>query len=79
MHALEDVISELLLEVGLLIKLNAQVCHFISQSLLPHSKIINNEGEVLIDSVEVLELSSHFVCLIVKLLDFHLSRADVSL
>jgi hypothetical protein len=46
---------------------------------LPHSEIVNDESKILIDSVEMLELLPHDVGLLLKFLNFYLSRSDISL
>ena len=79
MQAFEDVVLELLLEAFLLIKLLPQVSDLISETLLAHSQIINNKCEVLIHTVEVLELLTHLVGLLIQLLDLDLAGSNVTL
>jgi len=57
----------------------SKVLHLVCETLLSHSKIINDQGQVLIDSVEVLQLLSHDVGLLIELLDLKLSWTNVSL
>jgi len=53
--------------------------NLIGKTLLSHSKIINNQSQVLVDSIEVLEFLSHLVGLLVEHLNFKFSRTNVSL
>jgi len=69
MQAFENVILELLLVAFLLLKLLSQVLHFVGETLLSHSEIVNDQGEVLVHSVEVFQLLSHLVSLLVQFLN----------
>lgn len=79
MQALEHIVLELLLEALLVIQLLAQVRHLVSQALLSHSEIINDQSQVLINTIKVLKLLSHLVGLLIKLLDFNLTGSNVTL
>lgn len=79
MKTFEDIILELLFEPLLFIELFSQVCNFIVQTLLTHSQIVNDQSQVLIHSIEVLQLLSHLVCLFVQFLDFDFSGSDITL
>jgi hypothetical protein len=63
--ALKYIILELLFEAFLLIELFSQVSDFIGQTFLSHTQIINDKSEILIHSVEVLQLLSHLICLLI--------------
>ena len=76
MKALEYIVLELLFEALLFVKLLSKVSYLISETLLTHSQIIDDQGKVRVDSVEMLELLSHLVGLLVELLNFDLSGSD---
>lgn len=76
MKALEYIVLELLFEALLFVKLLSKVSYLICETLLTHSQIIDDQGKVRVDSVEMLELLSHLVGLLVELLNFDLSRSD---
>eukprot|EP00356_Strombidium_inclinatum_P008187 CAMPEP_0170487790 /NCGR_PEP_ID=MMETSP0208-20121228/6521_1 /TAXON_ID=197538 /ORGANISM="Strombidium inclinatum, Strain S3" /LENGTH=383 /DNA_ID=CAMNT_0010762185 /DNA_START=120 /DNA_END=1273 /DNA_ORIENTATION=+ len=78
-QALEDVVLKLLLVALLLVEVLPQVLHFVGETFLAHTEIVDDEGQVLVDTVEVLELLSHLVCLLIEVGDFLLSGANVSL
>ena len=61
------------------IYLESQISDLISEALLPHPKVINNQSKVLVHPIEVLELRSHLVRLLIQILYLDLSRSDVSL
>jgi hypothetical protein len=52
---------------------------FISETLLSHAKIVDYKGQVLVHSVEVLKFLTHFVCLLIKSLDFYFTRSNITL
>jgi hypothetical protein len=79
MKAFEHIIFELLLETLLFIKLCSEILDFVSQTFLSHSQIINNQSQVLVDSIEMSQFLSHLVCLLIQLLDIKLSWTNVSL
>ena len=79
MEAFEDIVLELLLEAFLLIKLLSQVSDLVCETFLAHSQIIHNKCEVLIHTVEMLELLTHLVGLLVQLLDLDLTGSNVTL
>ncbi len=79
MHHFKHVILELLFEHLLHVNFNSQIGDFIGQSLLPHPEIIDNQRQVLIDTVEVLELRAHLVRLLIQFLNFDFSWPNVSL
>ena len=54
MKTLKDIILELLFKAFLFIELFSQVCDFIGQAFLAHTKIIDNKSQVLIHTVKVL-------------------------
>ena len=78
LHAFVNVVLEHLFVVLLLLKRLFLLAHLVLQTFLPHSQIIYDESKVLVDAVEVLQFLFHFACLLLKLLDFNLSRADVA-
>ena len=53
--------------------------NFISKALLTHAQVIDDEGKVLINTVEVLELLTHLVSLLIQLLDFNFTGSNVTL
>jgi len=55
------------------------VGNFISKALLTHAQVIDDEGKVLINTVEVLELLTHLVSLLIQLLDFNFTGSNVTL
>ena len=75
----EDIILELSLVVLLVIKLHSENFDFVGETLLSHSQVVDNECQVLVDSVEVLELLAHLVCLLVEFLNLDLSGTNISL
>ena len=77
--ALENVVFEFLFVSLLHVEVLSQLLNFICQAFLPHSKIIDNESQVLIDPIKMLQLLSHLVRLLVQFLDFELSRPYVPL
>jgi len=79
MKAFENVILKLLLEAFLLIELLSQMGNLVSETFLAHAQIINNQGKILIDSVEVLQFLSHFVGLLIQLLDLDFTGSNVTL
>jgi len=79
MEAIEHVIFELLLEALLLIELGPEILDLVSETLLSHSEIVDDQGQVLVDSVEVSELLSHLVGLLIELLDVELPWPNISL
>ena len=79
MKALKNIILEFLFIAFLLFKLLSQILNLVGQTFLSHSKIINDQSQILVNSVEVLQLLSHLICLLVKFLDFKLSWANISL
>lgn len=78
-QALIDIVLELLLVGFLFVKFCAEVLHFVSQTFLSHSEIINDQGQVLIYPVEVFQLLTHFVGLLIQSLNFRFSWTNVSL
>jgi hypothetical protein len=78
-HALENVIGELLLLVCLLIQAYPEIGDFISQAFLSHAQIVDYQCQILVHSIEVLELAPHLVGLVVEILDLFFSRPNVSL
>jgi len=78
MQALENVVLELLLETLLVVKLLSQVSHLVCQTLLSHSQVVDNESQILVYTVEMLKLLSHFVSLLIKLLDFDFAGSNVT-
>jgi len=76
---LKNIVLELLLVSLLLIKVLSQVFDLGGQTLLSHSEIIHDKSKILIDSVEMLQLLPHDVGLLLELLNFNFSRADISL
>jgi len=76
---LKNIVLELLLVSLLLIKVLSQVFDLGGQTLLSHSEIINDKSKILIDSVEMLQLLPHDVGLLLELLNFNFSWADISL
>jgi hypothetical protein len=79
MEALENIVLELLLEALLVIELFSQVSHLISQALLSHSKIINDQSKILVNTIKMLKLLSHLVCLFIELLDLNFTGSNVTL
>jgi hypothetical protein len=55
------------------------VGHLIGQTLLSHSKIINDQSQILVDTIEMLKLLSHLVCLFIELLDLNFTGSNVTL
>ena len=49
------------------------------ETLLSHAKVINDQNQVLVHSVEVFLFGAHFISLFVEFLNLDLLRADVSL
>jgi len=78
MECLKDVILELLLVVLLFIQALSEILDLVSQTFLSHSQIIDDKGQVLIDTIEMLQLLSHLVGLLVQLLDLKFSWPDIS-
>jgi len=76
---LKNIVLELLLVSFLLIKVLSQVFDLGGQTLLSHSEIIHDKSKILIDSVEMLQLLPHDVGLLLELLNFNFSWADISL
>jgi len=76
---LKNIVLELLLVSFLLVKVLSQVFDLGGQTLLSHSEIIHDKSKILIDSVEMLQLLPHDVGLLLELLNFNFSRADISL
>jgi len=76
---LKNIVLELLLVSLLLIKVLSQVFDLGGQTLLSHSEIIHDKSKILIDSVEMLQLLPHDVGLLLELLNFNFSWADISL
>ena len=79
MKGLIDVIFKLLLVVFLFVQILSQILDLVGQAFLSHSQIINNQSKVLVDSVEMLQLLSHFVSLFIELLDLKFSWSNISL
>lgn len=52
---------------------------FVGETLLSHSQVVDNECQVLVDSVEVLELLTHLIRLLIELLNLDFSRPNISL
>lgn len=77
-ECLEDVILELLFVVLLFIQALSEILNLISQTFLSHSQIIDDKGQVLVDTIEVLQLLSHLVGLLVQLLDLKFSWSNIS-
>ena len=78
-ECLEDIILELLFVVLLFIQALSEILNLISQTFLSHSEIIHDKSKILIDSVEMLQLLPHDVGLLLELLNFNFSWADISL
>lgn len=76
---LEHIILKFLLVTLLLVKLLSKVLNFSGETFLPHSEIINNQSQVLVDPIEVLQLLSHDIGLLLELLNFNFSWTDISL
>jgi len=76
---LKNIVLELLLVSFLLVKVLSQVFDLGGQTLLSHSEIIHDKSKILIDSVEMLQLLPHDVGLLLELLNFNFSWADISL
>jgi hypothetical protein len=79
MQALIDIILELLLVGLLLVQFLAKVLDLVGKALLSHSEIINNQCQVQVHSIEVLQLLTHLVCLLIQGLNLELSWTDISL
>lgn len=79
MKTFKDVILELLLEALLLIKILSQMSDLIGQAFLTHAQVIDNKSQVLVNTIEMLELLTHLVSLLVKLLDFNFTGSNVTL
>ena len=52
--------------------------NFMCKTFLSHTQIIDDKRKVLIDSVEMLQFLAHFTCLFIELMDFFLTRSDIS-
>lgn len=65
MKAIKDIIFELFLEALLFIQFGSKILDLIGKTLLSHSEIIDNQSQVLIDSIEMSELLSHFISLLI--------------
>jgi len=76
---LKNIILEGFLVALLLVEVLTQLLYFVGEAFLTHAQVINNQSQVLVDSVEEFELLTHLVGLLVELLDFELSWANVSL
>ena len=77
-HLLDIVLEltdRLLLPIDLVFHLAAGLC----EAFLTHPQIVDDEHQVLVDSIEVLLLRPHFVCLLVQFLDLNFLGANVSL
>lgn len=79
MEHLVNIVLELFLVVLLLIQVSPQLLYIVCESLLSHSEIVHDKCQILIDSVEMLELLSHLVGLLVQSLDIKLSWSNLSL
>jgi hypothetical protein len=79
MQALIDIVLELLLVGLLLVQFLAKVLDLVGKTLLSHSEIINNQCQVQVHSIEVLQLLTHLVCLLIQGLNLELSWTDISL
>jgi len=55
------------------------VSDLVCETLLAHSQIIHDKCEILIHTVEVLELLTHLVGLLIQLLDLDLAGSNVTL
>ena len=75
----EDIVLEFLLVALLLVELLSEVLDLGGQTLLSHSEIINDKGQVLVHPIEVFQLLPHLVSLLVERLDLELSWTDVTL
>lgn len=78
-QCLVNVILELLFVRLLLVKLLSKILDLIGETFLPHSEIIDDKSQVLVHPIEVFQLLSHLVGLLVKRLDLELSWTDVTL
>ena len=58
-ECLKDVILELLFVVLLFIQALSEILNLVSQTFLSHSQIIDDKGQVLVDTIEMLQLLSH--------------------
>jgi len=79
MKALKNIVLKLLFKSLLLIKALSQMSDLVCETFLSHSQIINDQSKILIDSIEVFQFLSHFVCLLIQLLDFDFSGSNVTL
>lgn len=78
-QALKDIILELLLVAFLTIKYLTKVLNLVGETLLSHSEIIDNQSQILVNTIKVFELLSHLVCLFIEHLNFKLTWPNVSL
>lgn len=65
MKAIKYIIFELFLEALLFIQFGSKILYLIGKTLLSHSEIIDNQSQVLIDSIEMSELLSHLISLLI--------------
>jgi len=79
MKNFENIIFEFFLIAFLLIKILSKILNFCSETFLSHSEIVYDKSQVLIDSVEMFQLLSHNISLLLELLNFNLSWTDISL
>jgi hypothetical protein len=77
-EAFEHIVFEFLFVALLLIELLSQVVDLVRESFLSHPEVVDDQSQVLVDPVEMFELLSHFVRLLIQFLNFQLSRSDIS-
>jgi hypothetical protein len=53
--------------------------NLVSQAFLTHAQVIHNKSQVLVYSIEMLELLTHFVSLLIELLDFNFTGSNITL
>ena len=78
MHTVKKIIFESLLIVILSIYFHSIVCDFVCKTLLSHSKIINDQSQILIHTIKMLQFRPHLVCLLIEFLNFYFSWPNIS-
>jgi len=79
MEALEDIVLELLLEALLFIKLLPQMSDLICQTFLSHTQIVHDKRKILVNTIEMLELLTHLISLLIQFLNLDLTGSNITL
>lgn len=78
MHTFKKIIFESFLIQILSVYFDSIISNFICKTLLSHSKIINDQSQILIHTIKMFQFRPHLVCLFIEFLNLNLSWPNIS-